>query len=194
MWRFVLALVILLGLTGSTVYVLDRMEVIDVQAYILERMQDVPAYADYATVYQLGLERRADVEAHVAALDRERLAWEEAEHKLAEREAALQVAARALENDRHQLEKEREALDREWEALQERQTLDDNLDRLVGFYEQMDPEEVAAIAEQTSAGADEVASATEQQSEAIKNIAKTVSELSSQAEKLNETIKKFILE
>lgn len=150
MWRFVLALVILLGLTGSTVYVLDRMEVIDVQAYVLERVKDVPAYADYATVYQLGLERRADVEAHVAALDRERLAWEEAEHKLAEREAALQVAARALENDRHQLEKEREALDREWEALQERQTLDDNLDRLVGFYEQMDPEEVAAIADEIS--------------------------------------------
>lgn len=55
-------------------------------------------------------------------------------------------------------------------------------------------EEVAAIAEQTSAGADEVARVTEQQSEAIKNIAHTVSELSEQAEKLNETIKKFILE
>ncbi len=55
-------------------------------------------------------------------------------------------------------------------------------------------QEVAAIAEQTSAGADEVASATEQQTEAIQEIADTAAALSKQAEKLNQTIKKFILE
>lgn len=150
MWRVVLVLVILLGLGGSAVYMLDRMELIDVRGYVLERMHAVPAYADHAAVYQLGLERRADVEAHLASLERERLAWEEAEYNLAEREAALEVATRALENERLQLEKEREALQREWEALQERHILDDNLDRLVGFYEQMSPEDVAAIADEIS--------------------------------------------
>lgn len=150
MWRVVLSIVVILGIAGSVVYMLDRMQVIDVELMVLERLQNVPAYADYASTYQLGLERRAAIEAQLAALERERLAWQEAEYNLAEREAQLELDRRMLEMERIQLEREREALQREWEALQERYTFDDNLDRLVGYYEQMSPEEVAAIAEEIS--------------------------------------------
>lgn len=150
MWRVVLSIFLLLGIAGSVVYMLDRMELIDVELYVLERLQNIPAYADYAATYQLGLERRSAIEAQLAALERERLAWREAESSLAEREAQLELERRRLELERLQLEQEREALRREWEALQERYTLDDNLDRLVGYYEQMSPEEVAAIAAEMS--------------------------------------------
>ncbi|GLB59069.1 methyl-accepting chemotaxis protein [Cytobacillus sp. NCCP-133] len=54
-------------------------------------------------------------------------------------------------------------------------------------------QEVAAIAEETSAGAQEVATATRHQTDVIANVEKLAFELKEQAEKLNGTITKFKL-
>lgn len=52
-------------------------------------------------------------------------------------------------------------------------------------------EEVAAIAEETSAGAQEVASSTQEQVHVIEDVEKQALALKDQAEKLNDTIKRF---
>lgn len=54
-------------------------------------------------------------------------------------------------------------------------------------------QEVAAIAEETSAGAQEVASATEEQVNVMEGVEGLACDLQKQAEKLKETIKKFML-
>lgn len=147
MWRIVAAVVVLFVAVSASVYWLDRMQLIDVSGYVLERALTVPAVSDHASIYQLGLQRRQEIDALRADLTRGQLAIDEEAQALAKEWQAIEAARRALEREEERLQSEWEAIQAGWEALRAAEQEHENWDNLVRAYRRMRPADFAAIAD-----------------------------------------------
>lgn len=145
-WRILAAALVILIAAGTSIYLLDQMRIIDVSEFLLDRALSIPAVSEHATIYQLGLQRRQEIDALKSDLSRERLAVEEEARALAREWQAIEAAKRNLQQEEARLEAERAALAAAWEALETARFEQAQWEHLIRSYQRMRPGEFAAIA------------------------------------------------
>lgn len=145
MRKFVLVTFLVITVAVGSVWALSAMGVVDLEAFVFNQLESIPAFADHAAIYRLGRIRNATLRDMEEALARERELLERERVALSAERRELEKEWERVRREYESIAKEREQLEYEWQALYEARSLEQNIDRLIGLYEQMRPEQLALL-------------------------------------------------
>lgn len=147
MWRWVLAIVILIISIGVAAWAGEYIGLWSVSRRVLDLAVTHPALAPHVEMYRVGRGDWREWERR----QREQAQWEEDLRReavrLAEEEARLAREWRELEKEREALKREEERIAARLQELQAAQEEAETLDRLREIYEAMRPADAAAVVE-----------------------------------------------
>lgn len=147
MRKFIVACVVVFGVTIGCVWALSAMNVIDLEHIVLQRIEAIPALADHTAIYRLGRSRNDAIQEVIDSAERERQRLEEERSALEAERKALASEWQALKRERDLLELEQQQLEAEWRTLNHVLEEEQSIAQLAELYEQMRPEAIARMAD-----------------------------------------------